>query len=69
MGDADILQSLLKGGADPNKGCKDFHSPLHRAAKSSPLSIVKLLLEAGASPNTCALSCLSNDGCSCPVCR
>jgi ankyrin repeat protein len=47
----ELVQILLKGGADPNKGdcSEDEFTPLHAACLSGNLDNVKLLLSSGAS--------------------
>jgi ankyrin repeat protein len=46
--DGEMVELLIKNGADVNKGCQDFGSPLHLLAKRGPVKTLKLLLDNGA---------------------
>ena len=47
----EVIQSLLKAGADPNHRCSEDQTPLHGVTAASAAAILPLLLRAGADPN------------------
>jgi hypothetical protein len=47
---AEVVRLLLEGGADPNAVDARGVAPLHRAARTRCASVVKVLLDYGASP-------------------
>ena len=47
----DIVEMLIKGGADPNKADRYGRTPIRRAAEKGYNDVVKLLLDNGADPN------------------
>jgi hypothetical protein len=50
-GHADVLNVLLKAGADINKAWSDYWAPLHSAAKSGQRECVEILINSGADVN------------------
>jgi ankyrin repeat protein len=44
MQDDELAELLIERGANVNKGCRDFASPLHLAASQGTTSLIKLLL-------------------------
>ncbi|MFD0059023.1 ankyrin repeat domain-containing protein [Streptomyces sp. NPDC127168] len=51
LGDAARARTVLRAGADPGRGDGEGTLPLYEAAVSGRPEIVRLLLEAGASPD------------------
>ena len=47
----EVVEALLKHGADPNHRSITNFTPLHNAARANQVKIVKLLLDHGADPN------------------
>lgn len=54
--DADLIERLLRAGADPNAGLLSGESPLMVASNRGRLDAAKLLLEYGADPNVKEMS-------------
>ena len=48
LSSADVVNALLKHGADPKARCKDGTTPLHKAARAGSKAVVFMLLQAGA---------------------
>ncbi|MBL3665443.1 ankyrin repeat domain-containing protein [Streptomyces sp. M2CJ-2] len=46
------VQALLRAGADPERGDSDGTTPLYLASVQGEAEVARLLLEAGASPDT-----------------
>ena len=52
-GNVDIVRLLLDHGADPNRPHQDDISPLERSCRSDKIAVARLLLERGASVDSC----------------
>ncbi|MFG2285624.1 ankyrin repeat domain-containing protein [Streptomyces sp. NPDC048595] len=52
MGDAARVKMVLRAGIDPNKPYSDGTTPLYLASVTGEADIARLLLKAGASPDT-----------------
>ncbi|MGY3203538.1 ankyrin repeat domain-containing protein [Streptomyces sp. TE5632] len=50
--DAARVKALLRAGADPERGDSDGTTPLYLASVQGEAEVARLLLEAGASPDT-----------------
>ena len=48
LSSTDVVDALLKHGADPKACCKDGTTPLHKAARAGSKAVVFMLLQAGA---------------------
>ncbi|MFJ9822005.1 ankyrin repeat domain-containing protein [Streptomyces sp. NPDC101151] len=52
IGDTARVKALLRAGADPERGDREGTTPLYAASVSGEAEIARLLLMAGASPDT-----------------
>ena len=53
MGHLDIVKALLAAGADKNKVCIVYRSPLHNAIANDHEEVAKVLISAGADMSRC----------------
>ncbi|MEH0931370.1 ankyrin repeat domain-containing protein [Micromonospora sp. CPCC 205558] len=51
-GDAAVVSALLRVGADPNAADREGSTPLYQASVDGVVDLVRLLLAAGAAPDT-----------------